>query len=361
MSVLDDVHAMASIDKGDMASQILSAPEQVRETLQTTENLELRRLLKATTDAVFLAGIGGSAIPGDIIKDWAADSLRKPFEVCRAERLPARANKKSLVLVVSYSGETYETLNLFNDAKHRRAKIIVIASGGTLVEKARSARIPVLLVRQALQARAALPSLLTGVVVILGKFRALPNLSRPLGAAADDLGRIMQALCPASSESENRAKQNARLLHDKRVIVYASERLAGVARRMKNQLNELSKLPAVFATLPESAHNEIEAWRELAQARPRTIPVFIDDGQGTREERLGIDTFKLKLGEMGVDSAAEISSDAPDPMLALLSTLAQVDFVAYYIALLRGVDPVAVPAIDSYRKRLAEVVGSKLS
>ena len=109
---------------------------------------------------IIITGMGGSAIGGDLLKDWAKDKIQVPIEVNREYHLPAYANEKTLVLITSYSGDTEETLSAFLDAIKRKCMIYCISSGGALLENAERINIPYLQVPAGMPPRAALPYML---------------------------------------------------------------------------------------------------------------------------------------------------------------------------------------------------------
>jgi glucose/mannose-6-phosphate isomerase len=105
LSVLDDTSEMRRIDKSDMLSFCVDSAKHYHEAAKNTEKISLQY---SKPDNIIVAGMGGSAIGGELLKDWARDKAQVPIEVNRSYSLPAYANKKSIVLIVSYSGETEE-------------------------------------------------------------------------------------------------------------------------------------------------------------------------------------------------------------------------------------------------------------
>ena len=92
-------------------------------------------------ESIIVAGMGGSAIGGDLLKDWARNQINIPIEVSREYELPAYANKKTLVLLTSYSGDTEESLSAFLDALQRKCMIFCVSSGGALIEHAQRLKV----------------------------------------------------------------------------------------------------------------------------------------------------------------------------------------------------------------------------
>src|SRR6185437_14161057 len=87
-------------------------------------------------DNILLCGLGGSGIAGRIIKSYFFDKCPVPIEVISDYVLPQYTGKRTLAILCSYSGNTEETLAMYDIAHAKGAVIIVIATGGKLAEKA---------------------------------------------------------------------------------------------------------------------------------------------------------------------------------------------------------------------------------
>ncbi len=85
---------------------------------------------------IVIGGMGGSGIVGSIIADLYSPISQIPIVLLRVQKLPAWANKNTLVIVISYSGNTAETISLYNDAKTIGCGVVSITSGGKLKESA---------------------------------------------------------------------------------------------------------------------------------------------------------------------------------------------------------------------------------
>ena len=125
-------------------------------------------------DALVYVGMGGSGTAGDVLSDWLNPFWKKPFVVVKDFRLPAFVNSNSLVLLVSYSGETREVLSCFKQARDRGANLAVISSGGSLEKLADRKGIPHLKVGGAKTPRSGFAYLLYASLNVLSKLNP-PN------------------------------------------------------------------------------------------------------------------------------------------------------------------------------------------
>lgn len=206
-------------------------------SLQVEESLKLKLPkinIKDFSDIVFL-GMGGSAAAGELFADYYND---KPVNVIKSYDIPKWLNKKSLVFVMSYSGNTEETISMYKQAKKKGCKIIIITSGGIL-GKVKDATI----VKSGMQPRDALPTMLIPVLRILG------------------LNKDIKSLIGMENEIEQTLVKNlAQKLSNNNVVVYSSnQRLQGLTKVWKMYLNENSKMLAHTGFFSEVNHNELEA------------------------------------------------------------------------------------------------------
>lgn len=180
---------------------------------------------------ICFCGIGGSAVPGEIINSL---NLKKPILLTR-EKLPSSVNSKTLCFIISYSGNTKETINLYNQAKKKKAKTVIITSGGKLGKNKDSILIP-----KGYLPRQALVYLLLPVLDIL-------NIK----------GDVLK---PLKKINSLKAKYIARKIKNKLPLIYASsENLKVVSWRWETQFNENAKTLAHSDYFPAISHNEIEA------------------------------------------------------------------------------------------------------
>src|SRR4030066_2523560 len=105
--MLDSLEEIRKIDKSNMISFCVDAPRHYGNAARLATQFKID---VPKPENIVVAGMGGSAIGGELLKDWAQDRVSVPIDVCRDYHLPASASRKTLILCTSYSGETEETL-----------------------------------------------------------------------------------------------------------------------------------------------------------------------------------------------------------------------------------------------------------
>jgi glucose/mannose-6-phosphate isomerase len=229
---------------------------------------------------------------------------------------------------------------------------VCIAGGGRLASQAAEhgwLRVPL---PAGLQPRAAVGYLTTAIAAVLARAGMAPHIDEQVDEAAALLRELAAELGPAVPEPHNAAKMLARRLVGHMAVVYGYGVTAPAARRWKTQLNENAKMPAVFGELPELDHNEIVGWGADRSLLQRLHVVALDDPLGDERVRRRMEPTLAHARERaaGVDV---VSARGRSPLARCLSAAYVGDWVSLYVALLSGVDPTPVAAIERLKKALA--------
>ncbi len=255
--ILDNVEKIYSVDKSGMLNFSVDAARHYREAAKNAERIIVDYPKPSN---IVVAGLGGSAIGGDLLKDWAKTQLTVPIEVSREYKLPAYANKKTLVFITSYSGDTEETLSSFLDALKRKCMIYCISSGGAVLKYAQKHKVPYLQVPGGMPPRAALPYMLLPLLVYMEKAGLVKGVKEELNEAIPLLEKISQENGPETLTRDNFAKTVATHVGESAPAIYGFGFYRSVAQRFKQQFNENSKSAAKWEFFPELDHNEVVGW-----------------------------------------------------------------------------------------------------
>lgn len=345
--LLDDRSAIAQVDLHGVGSALSDFPSQCREGTRLAQSSSF---VPIAARHVLLAGMGGSAVSGDLLIACAGERLPIPVAVCRGYRLPAFVGAESLVVASSYSGDTGEVLSMVDAAIRKKASVVALTSGGALEAAARRWSVPLVKLPGGLAPRGALGYLFFPLLSILESAGLKPITPAECREALTLLDVMSRELGPDRPASENEAKRLALAVHGRIPVVYGGELTAAAAYRWNTQAEENAKLLAFHGALPEMNHNEIEAWR-AAEARVFHVVLLRDGGEGAATARRFAVTRDL-IAE-GPAKVSEVRSRGEGPLARVLSLVYLGDWVSYYLALLRGVDPRPVPVIEMVKRRLA--------
>jgi glucose/mannose-6-phosphate isomerase len=347
-SRLDNVSEIRKIDKSNMLSFSVEAAKHYREAAKTAERISVSY---SKPNNVIIAGMGGSGIGGELLKDWARDKTPVPIEVSKDYALPAYADKQSLVVCVSYSGETEESLNAFLDAKKRRCMTYCVSSGGSLLEFAEKLTVPYLRVPAGMPPRAALPYLFVPLLVLLEKTRLAPSVSNDLREGIELLERICQENSPEKPAKQNASKTLALKIGESVPVVYGFGVYRSVAQRFKQQFNENAKVPSKWESFPELDHNEVVGWEKAGELADHFVTIFLRDKKESNEVRSRIEVTKALMQPAG-PKTFEVWSQGKSELARMLSAILVGDFASVYLAVLRNVDPTPVQTINVLKEKL---------
>lgn len=297
---------------------------------------------------VFAVGMGGSAIAADLVRGVVEAESRTSLSVVRSNALPGGVDARSRVVILSYSGETGETLRAYAAAGRAGASRVVVTSGGTLAERAEEDRVPVLTLPAGVPARAAIGHLLGGLLGLLDPSFPESNERRVAGIAERLRAEIGRYARPAGTAGEV-----ATQLADRTPYIYAESSFAALARRWATQVEENAKRLAVFDEVPEAFHNAVVGWSRIrpTEAR-RCAAVLIEWAEEEAAVRRGMRAFERVLSRRSVRTV-RVTLPSEDRLEALLQGVALGDQVSLRLAEREKVDPLPVEAIDRLRATLA--------
>ncbi len=299
-----------------------------------------------------VAGMGGSGIAGSIASVVAAAAGRR-VGVHRTYGLPSWAGSiRPLVVMVSHSGDTEETLSSAEAAGRLGLSCAAVTTGGHLAALAAAEGFPVVVTPALDQPRAAVGYLTGAVLRLLEAAGVVPAQPAALREAADVVERLLGG---GKGAAVALADDLAGALYDRLAVVYGAEGIPAVAAyRWKTQINENGKAIAYSSSFPELDHNEIEAWAAYPDlARDRVGVVWLHDpAEDPRLARRAQVSRRLIEGRVGL--AGEVHAQGEGPLARLFSLSVVGDLVAVSLAERAGMDPVKVEIIAKLKKQLAE-------
>lgn len=345
--MLDDVKGVAALDRAGMLDAVGSMPEHL------SEGHRLGRAAGRWEQApcsVVVCGLGGSAIGGDALRAWLATGPGPMCEVVRGYSLPGHVDGDSLVIVASYSGNTEETLGMFDDAVAKGANVVTVSSGGRLAEMSESASVPSVRVPSGMVPRASFGYMFGAMLGVAERAGVAPS-SKQVGESLSVMDEVIRTSGAEVPTVENPAKRLAHELHGRVPVIVGHGISAPVARRWATQMNENAKSLAFSSEIPEMDHNEIVPWA----ADPRSqgfSAVFLDHGFADRRmaRRIGatVDIVRER------SSTHVVKAIGRSPLAQMMSLVLTGDYTSVYAAVLRGEDPSTTEPIERLKAVLAE-------
>jgi glucose/mannose-6-phosphate isomerase len=343
-----DRETIARVDVSDQLTDILAIPEHLRDALWKVESAGLDSW--DSRGGIIVAGMGGSAIGGELARSILGDHASRPLIAARAYGLPSWTTNETTVVCTSYSGNTEETLACYEAAGVIGARRVAVTSGGKLAEQARADGVPVIPVAGGYQPRAAVAYMTIAVLEVAALAGVGPRMNSEIDVAADHLEELVIEWGPDGADGTD-AKALARALNGTVPILAGAGLTTAIAYRWKTQLNENAKVPAYAQELPEMDHNEIEGWAS-ANDFGRFSAVFLDDDDTHPrvKERMELTSRLIRPGAAGVYS---VNSRGRTTVERVFSLVLLGDLVSLYLAVLRGVDPEPVKLLEALKAELA--------
>jgi glucose/mannose-6-phosphate isomerase len=325
-----------------MLDDILAIPDHLRDALWRVESA---RLEPAGAAGVMVCGMGGSAIGGDLAAAALGDRLTRLLLTVRGYALPSWATSEWTVLCSSYSGDTEETLACFAAAEALGARRIVAGTGGALIEAARDGGVPVVGLPGILPApRTAVAYMLVCATEVAALAGIAPRIHTEIDAAA-------AFLTERSEDLQARAAEIAQRLDGTVPVITGADLTAPVARRWKTQINENAKIPAFFSELPEANHNELCGWAGVPGLGAKFSAVLIEDRDQHPRERRRFELTAKAIVANGAE-AIRVETQGETRVARILWATMLGDLVSLQLAGARGVDPLPVEAIESFKAAL---------
>ncbi|MBC7107754.1 MAG: bifunctional phosphoglucose/phosphomannose isomerase [Methanomassiliicoccales archaeon] len=341
---LDDIPRMTRIDQSKMIKYILEFPNQLRTILDSSGSYE-----PFGVEDVCICGVGGSAIAGDILSEYLFDVSASPVFVIRSTHLPKWVRKDTLVIVVSYSGNTVETLASFRDALRRGCKIVCVTSGGKLMESCLSLNVQHLELPKNIMPRAAIGYLLGAIAIVLDR-EGIASIVSELRRKLRELESYVRECSPEIPSTSNEAKRLAKRLYRHVPVICAQRNLRAIAARWQSQINENAKMLAFHGEIPEMNHNQIVGWLE-GEYGPDCLPVFLR-GFSTDSVLSTMIDVTIRMFERRNSNAVTVDIPGEDTLSCILHGIALGDFVSYYLAMLKGIDPTPIHSISELKSNL---------
>lgn len=325
-----------------MKQVILNFPQQFAKGLKAAEGVKL----SCPFTNIIVCGLGGSALPGSLLPELGV-KFDLPLFTHRDYGLPKAANEKSLIICISFSGNTEETISAYQEAIGKNYNAIAVCTGGKLEQMAKENGLPVAVVpNDCLQPRFGAGYLVAAVLKILSNCGIINSQD-------NNLLEMAQALQPEKLEQQGKAL--AQKLINKIPIIYAANQYKSLARIWKIKFNENSKIMAFWNYFPELNHNEMVG---LSTNNKKLITnnnfyfIILRDNQDDPRiiKRMELTASLIKESGADVDF---VELTGKTKLEKVFNCLLLGDWASYYLALAYGQNPVPVEIVEKFKKQLS--------
>ncbi len=348
----DDFSSLAEkFDHSDMASVIEGVPGQIEFAIS---DQSLPKLPCLRYENVVVIGVGGSALPVDVLSEAFADKISWPLQIHRHYGFPPQVTDRTLLVLSSFSGTTEETLSALDFIKAGATNAVILTANenpeSILLKTARERGIPVISIPKSREVEMFQPRCATGyMVTYLARLLMELSILDDVEAEFRELPQLLRSKC---SELQTNAKNLALQIHDQIPIFYTDQNFErSVARVAKIKFNENTKRPAFFNVLPEANHNEMIGF---SNTNGKFAIIYLKhlDSLCVIHSRFNVMkkiyektlSGQMKFYVQTIPEASALGKIFLSHMFA--------DWLTYFVALKDGVDPTPVKLVEEFKLQL---------
>lgn len=355
-TVLDSREAIAKLDISNMLGSVEALHKQLTHAWEDTQNLQFTAT--QPIENIVLAGMGGSALGADVIKHLYKDALTVPFDIIREYTLPKYVGPETLVILASYSGTTEEVLSAAKEAIEKKAQIMVIASGGNLIDMAKEHGWTYYQIvpthNPSGQPRMAIGYAVFGTICLLGKAGLLSLTKEEVDRVSATIKSTVDASGVTVAQDANPAKLLAYTIYEKRPIYCVAGFLEGAGHVVANQTNENAKAYADYKVIPELNHHLMEGLRFPASNKDTHVFVFFNSPLYNVRNQARMKLTQQIVEDNGIETML-INLKSETKLEQVFEIIALVGFASFYLSMLEGIDPSPIPFVDKFKDELAKV------
>ena len=332
---LTRINALIKFDKSEMRKSLEKWPGFAENALDLPINLQ--QPLKITNAIVL--GMGTPNSVGKILEPWS----RVPLIALDDWNIPPWVDEETLVLALSYSGNTGEVLKSTEQSLTQNSNVIAISTGGKLQKLGVKKGFPTITFEPVGRSGHAFPYLYLLSGRILAQFGLIDFIinSKPMIEALKNVW-----------DNQDWIDIGEQLSQSRQILVCGGQKTVGLVTWIKHCLNENSKRLVIPLIIPEASHGEVEAYRELESSDSAII--IHEQNTATSDITNSLKVHKELLEEQEV-KIFELNTNYPSRITNTICLAYQGIIISYWLALFHQVDPTPLPMIDSLKKKLSIV------
>lgn len=354
---LDNTKKLLESQGDSVISSIDSIPLQLSDSFHQALQIEIPADY-SKINKIVVSGMGGSRFPSKIIRNLFKKEIKVPYIVNDDYRIPGFVDDKTLFILSSYSGTTEEVVYCGKEALNRGAKLLGITTGGEVATFLVKNNCPMYLFNpihnRSGQPRIGFGYLVGGHLALLLKTGFLPVKKALIETAIGHLPRLIAAYKIEVPIEHNIAKQTAIKLYEKFPYYIVSEFLLGVGNAIANQTNETAKTISSFRVIPELNHHLMEGLKFPEKLRSIDSFVFFFSKLYSPQIQKRFAITKEVVEKNGIDTLW-IEMKGSNEIEQVFELMTFGSYLSMYLAALYEQNPIFIPYVDYFKKRLKEM------
>lgn len=307
----------------DMLEILKQFPQQIEESLV----LKPSKTLKGKFNKIFVVGMGSSGLVGDLLSTYLEHQSNVPIFSIKTDNVPVYLDKDSLAIVISHTGDTKETFENLKKIEKSKAKMLILSSGGKILEYAKSSKTSYIELPKKLESRNSVAYTFFPVLKILSDLKVISDPKKDISETIDVLKDL--------DFYDKKGFFLSKKLNKKIVLIYCDHSYRGVAHRWKLMMNENSKASVYHNTYVEMIHNELMSFKKIS--KKFEVILFRDQNEDSVSKKK-IDSLKKIMDKKIYTN--EIESKGKSQLAKMFSLMYVGDFASYHLAKGFGTDPV---------------------
>jgi glucose/mannose-6-phosphate isomerase len=306
-------------------------------------NSDLEPIDFKNIDHIVFAGMGGSGAIGELF----ASILSKTnihVSLVKGYLLPKTVDKNTLVVTISVSGNTVETLTVLDSTHKLDCNVIAFSSGGKIEQYCIKNQINYKKIESIHSPRASFAKFTFSILKILNSI--IPINKQEINQSIESLENFSQKISSDNLSETNPSLELANFISGI-PLVYYPYGLQSSATRFKSSIQENAKTHVIIEDVVEASHNGIVAWEKLSIVQPILLRGY-DDYTKTKDR---FEIIKEFFDKNNI-KYKEITSVPGNILTKTMTLIYFLDYVSLYRAILSEIDPSPVSSIDFLKSRI---------
>ncbi|MEQ9337198.1 MAG: SIS domain-containing protein, partial [Miltoncostaeaceae bacterium] len=286
---------------------------------------------------VAICGMGAAGEAGSLVLGALGERVLMPTATIGGYTLPGWVDQDTLVILLSVSGSTEETLTCASLATERNALCVAVTGGGKLGTHYAGEGVPVVPVPADGPVGSSTIELIGVVLGLLDRMGVAPL--QP--GEVDEAGEVLAAAVAACADpgDQNPARALTEVLEGRLPYIWGGELTAAVGRRWASRMWEWAGVPARVSELPHLNHDEMMSLPALDEAvRARLVLVLLRDARQQRQVQRRFEHTAALVGDL-VAGTVSLAGDGRGPIARMLDLVVLGDHLALHLAHAAGVQP----------------------
>lgn len=292
---------------------------------------------------VLICGLGGSGIGGTIVSQLVSNQCLLPITINKDYKIPSFVNQDTLVICCSYSGNTEETLEMYDQAFNKGAEIVILTSGGKFEKLAEENGHNIIKIEGGFPPRAAFGLSFPQLFFALNQYGLIGDSFKV------EIENTIALIDSLEQDIRAEARALATKLNGTFPIIYTEAPMEGVAVRFRQQINENSKMLCCHHVIPEMNHNELVGWR----TKDENISVVIFRSKDEYYRNTARIEKSKEVASAYTNNVNEVFAKGEGRIQQSLYLIHLGDWVSQYIAELKQIDSVEVDVITGLKNMLS--------